>query len=474
MTTSASLPSALSALMPTAAPARAGTPGASDQGPSFSDMLADQSAPRQKPAAPTADTKPTRPGKSSEHPPAKAEPSKPAQSADAAPPSGSADGKPVDNKADSDADTAAEADPASAQAAVPAPTLPQQALEIAAQVAAVQGQVAAKEAAQAQAAPVEGAEGGVAAGAQQRAPVLPLPAQPAPVQQAGSGQADAATAPAQPLPADSAQVVASDPANAQVMALRAQAPAPAPAGVVPPAAKMGASHRAASGQHGAAQQPLPQEPAAQAPQPQDPTVAAANTAPAPVPHTADANDASALLAALRQTPQASATAASTAASDNRPAAPGLPLLEVTSPVGSAQWGTDLGRQLVILGRDTSRGHQTAELRLDPPDLGPLRVTLTLADGVASASFVSAHAAVRQALEASMPQLQQALANAGISLGQTSVGEQGAQMGQEFASGQQQRQHQGQAAAGDGSGGVVAGQAARTVVRDANALVDTFA
>ena len=53
--------------------------------------------------------------------------------------------------------------------------------------------------------------------------------------------------------------------------------------------------------------------------------------------------------------------------------------------------------------------------------------------MASASFVSAHASVRQAIETALPQLQQALAQAGISLGQTSVGEQAAQ--QQFAQNQ---------------------------------------
>ena len=118
--------------------------------------------------------------------------------------------------------------------------------------------------------------------------------------------------------------------------------------------------------------------------------------------------------------------------------------------------------------------QTAELRLDPPDLGPLRVSLNLADGVASASFVSAHASVRQAIETALPQLQQALAQAGISLGQTSVGEQAAQ--QQFAQNQGGgTQRQGSGLTG-GAGDVVAdaSRPASASPRNANALVDTFA
>ena len=149
-------------------------------------------------------------------------------------------------------------------------------------------------------------------------------------------------------------------------------------------------------------------------------------------------------------------------------------LQVATPVGATHWGADLGQQLVVMSNSARHGVQTAELRLDPPDLGPLRVSLNLADGVASASFVSAHASVRQAIETALPQLQQALAQAGISLGQTSVGEQAAQ--QQFAQNQGGgSQRQGGSLTG-GAGDVVAdaSRPASASPRNANALVDTFA
>lgn len=157
------------------------------------------------------------------------------------------------------------------------------------------------------------------------------------------------------------------------------------------------------------------------------------------------------------------------------AAPAVPVvMQIATPVGGTHWGTELGQQVVMMSTNARQGMQTAELRLDPPDLGPLRVSLNLADGVASASFVSAHASVRQAIETAIPQLQQALAQAGISLGQTSVGEQTAQ--QEFAqqngNGGSQRQSGGASVVTDGA----ADNAAPVVTasRNANALVDTFA
>jgi flagellar hook-length control protein FliK len=150
---------------------------------------------------------------------------------------------------------------------------------------------------------------------------------------------------------------------------------------------------------------------------------------------------------------------------------------IRTPVGQAQWGTELGGQLVMMTRHAGEDAQTAQLRLDPPDLGPLQVTIKITDGVAQASFVSAHAAVRQALESALPQLQQTLAQAGISLGQTSVSDQGAQAG--FGGMQQGNdrgsgQGGGQAAnaSADTAGEVV--QIAVPTRRAGAGIVDTFA
>ncbi|MBB1592702.1 flagellar hook-length control protein FliK [Achromobacter sp. UMC46] len=157
------------------------------------------------------------------------------------------------------------------------------------------------------------------------------------------------------------------------------------------------------------------------------------------------------------------------------AAPAVPVvMQVATPVGGTHWGTELGQQVVMMSTNARQGMQTAELRLDPPDLGPLRVSLNLADGVATASFVSAHASVRQAIETAIPQLQQALAQAGISLGQTSVGEQAAQ--QEFAQQHGGNGSQRQPGGGSAVADAAAGNTAPVVPtpRNANALVDTFA
>nr|MBF0682993.1 flagellar hook-length control protein FliK [Pseudomonas sp.] len=99
------------------------------------------------------------------------------------------------------------------------------------------------------------------------------------------------------------------------------------------------------------------------------------------------------------------------------------------PVGSPQWVPAFSEQMVQIGTQQGGTIQHAELRLDPPDLGPLRISISMQGEQATATFVSPHASVRAAVEAALPELMQALADAGISLGDTSVSEQDAR---EFA------------------------------------------
>lgn len=94
-----------------------------------------------------------------------------------------------------------------------------------------------------------------------------------------------------------------------------------------------------------------------------------------------------------------------------------PTTTLNAPLGQRGWDQGLGDQLVWMA---SQKHQVAELHLNPPDLGPLKIRLTLDSDFASAQFVSHHAAVREAIEAAMPRLKEMLADCGIALGNTSI------------------------------------------------------
>lgn len=102
--------------------------------------------------------------------------------------------------------------------------------------------------------------------------------------------------------------------------------------------------------------------------------------------------------------------------------------QITTPVQqTAQWGADFGRVMVQMSQQAGQTHQaglqTAEIRLDPPELGPMRIMLSINEGVANAMFFAAHAQTRQAIELSLPQLQQQLAQSGLSLGEANVSDQ---------------------------------------------------
>ena len=95
-----------------------------------------------------------------------------------------------------------------------------------------------------------------------------------------------------------------------------------------------------------------------------------------------------------------------------------PSAVVQTRVGERGWDQAVGDKLVWM---VNQKHQVAQLHLNPPDLGPLKIAISLDQNQASAQFFSAHASVREALEVAMPRLREMLADSGITLGNTSVG-----------------------------------------------------
>lgn len=112
--------------------------------------------------------------------------------------------------------------------------------------------------------------------------------------------------------------------------------------------------------------------------------------------------------------QAAPGAINTAATPNPAMAATL-----SAPLGSEAWHQALNQQALRL---THFGDGAAELTLHPRDLGKLQVSLKMGEH-AQLHFASAHADVRAAVEAALPQLRHAFADNGINLGQTSVSDQ---------------------------------------------------
>lgn len=175
--------------------------------------------------------------------------------------------------------------------------------------------------------------------------------------------------------------------------------------------------------------------------------------------------------AMAQAAVAQPSAAMAAPANTAATTPSIPV-----PFQSPQWGGELGRQFVTLVQSGQPGtSHIAQLRLDPPNLGPLHVAIHVSDNIAQAVFVSPHAQVRQAVENALPQLQQQLAQAGIALGQASVSDQGAPH-HDFGDGASSSRRSGTASLPTAAVGAVAGRQAAAGTRSPapNALVDTFA
>lgn len=93
---------------------------------------------------------------------------------------------------------------------------------------------------------------------------------------------------------------------------------------------------------------------------------------------------------------------------------------IHTPLGAAGWPREFAQQVLWMA---AQQHQTAELRLNPPHLGPLEIVLTLNHDrgtEAAVQFASPHAAVREAIEASLPRLKELFAESGIAMGHVTV------------------------------------------------------
>ncbi len=92
-------------------------------------------------------------------------------------------------------------------------------------------------------------------------------------------------------------------------------------------------------------------------------------------------------------------------------------LSIPTPVRDQNWAADVGQKVVWMAVNDK---QQAQLTLNPPHMGPIEISLSLDKANATASFTSANAEVRNAIESAMPKLREMFASAGINLGQTNV------------------------------------------------------
>lgn len=147
-----------------------------------------------------------------------------------------------------------------------------------------------------------------------------------------------------------------------------------------------------------------------------------------------------------------------------------PVHRLSQPVGSPQWGEALGDRIVWMA---NRMENNAELVLTPPQMGRIEVSVSVNGDQANALFVSANPSVREALEAALPRLREALAEAGIQLGQAQVGAENARQSTQQENG---RESQGDTSP-DGASrvhSIAEGVAGPEPLKTGVGLVDVFA
>lgn len=182
--------------------------------------------------------------------------------------------------------------------------------------------------------------------------------------------------------------------------------------------------------------------------------------------------ATAALAASQAAASAASTTAAVQTTGNAGAAEAANTL--SPQVGTTDWEDALSQKVVFLSNAHS---QSAELTLNPKDLGPLQVVLQVADNHAHALFVSQHQSVREAVEAALPKLREAMESNGIGLGSASVSDGFARQSsqqQNADSGRSGGRSNGASGPFGGSGTDAIDTAVNVPVRRTVGLVDTFA
>ena len=135
------------------------------------------------------------------------------------------------------------------------------------------------------------------------------------------------------------------------------------------------------------------------------------------------------------TPTATLAPIVTSHASAQPAATVATAPVLSQPLGTHEWQQNLSQHITLFAK---QGQQTAELRLNPEDLGQVHISLKLDNDQAQLQMVSAHSHVRAALEAALPVLRTSLADNGIQLTQSSVSSESF-AGQQQSSSQQQQQ-----------------------------------
>ncbi|MDX1318777.1 MAG: flagellar hook-length control protein FliK [Oceanospirillum sp.] len=154
-------------------------------------------------------------------------------------------------------------------------------------------------------------------------------------------------------------------------------------------------------------------------------------------------------------------------------APGqnLPQLPVLRGLPGQPGATEALNERIMMMR--SKGIQTAEIRLDPPDLGSLEVRVRVSGDTTTIQFHSPNPSVREALEAQVNRLREMMEESGLNLGQVDVSDQSLSDSSDGSFAEGRGSASGSGSGDDGSDSELAAQNS-SVQQSGLGLVDYFA
>jgi flagellar hook-length control protein FliK len=112
------------------------------------------------------------------------------------------------------------------------------------------------------------------------------------------------------------------------------------------------------------------------------------------------------------------TAAAMNTAQPQQTAPSLPAqLSIAMPLQQSGWDQAMGERVVWMARSNI---QQAQIQLNPRELGPIEIKISMQNDQTHVNFVAHHATTRDAIEAALPRLREMLGEQGLNLGQADV------------------------------------------------------
>ncbi|MEI6416049.1 MAG: flagellar hook-length control protein FliK, partial [Pseudomonadota bacterium] len=124
------------------------------------------------------------------------------------------------------------------------------------------------------------------------------------------------------------------------------------------------------------------------------------------------------------------------------------LPSLPTPLGSPGWAQGVGERVQWM---VGERIQQAELHINPPELGPVEIKISLQNDQAQVTFLAHHGATREALEAALPKLKEMLGQDHIQLSHAEVGQRDNTSGQQAARDSQGGHGHGGSGRGGGNG-----------------------